>query len=486
MHFHFVGFDKLLENETTHATSDPPADKATIVEPNASDPPADKATIVEPDNASDPPADKVITNETGNDELDDETIAGGDEHRLEISGDTHASLMFCENPEQIVNIAPAEGQKLLFIMTDKDFELMCNPDKFCFGKGGFGEIRERKITYRKYFNARMQDIDGRFASDLNYLFVGQYVVKMKQALDDGNNFAWRQKPSQQLTVSQVRDRAFLSENVRYDKAYRFLKNVRGSPPYYQRTFYELLAMIRQLGVPTWFFTSSAADMKWPDMIQIIAHQYGVSYTDEEVLAMSFEEKSGWLRHNPVTAAQHFQYRLNTFFEDVLKSNAKPLGHIVDYVIRIEFQARGSPHAHYVLWVKDAHKYGVAKNEDICTFIDQYISCTIPADDGQLKDLELLLQKHKHSSYCKRNKQCRFNFPHPPSPKTIIDEPSPDSEAYENAHKLLSKIHKVLSECDDNASLNDVLSKVKVDKEKYVEALEVTNNGTVVVLKHKPN
>ena len=40
----------------------------------------------------------------------------------------------------------------------------------------------------------------------------------------------------------------------------------------------------------------------------------------------------------------------------------------------------------VLWVKDAPKYGVAKNEDICTFIDQYISCTIPADDGQLRDL----------------------------------------------------------------------------------------------------
>ena len=104
-------------------------------------------------------------------------------------------------------------------------------------------------------------------------------------------------------------------------------------------------MIRQLGVPTWFFTLLATDMKWPYMIQIIARQYGVSYTDEEVLAMSFEEKSGWLRHNPVTAARHFQYRLNTFFEDVLKSNAKHLGHIVDYAIRIEFQARGSPHAH---------------------------------------------------------------------------------------------------------------------------------------------
>jgi len=112
-------------------------------------------------------------------------------------------------------------------------------------------------------------------------------VECKQVLDDGNNFAWRQKPTQQIIASQVKDRAFLSEHVCNDKAYQFLKNVRGSPPYYQRTFYELLAMIRQLGTPTWFFTLSAADMKWPNMIQIIARQYGVSYTDEEVKATSY-------------------------------------------------------------------------------------------------------------------------------------------------------------------------------------------------------
>ena len=92
-------------------------------------------------------------------------------------------MMSLENPEQIVSIAPAEGQKPLFIMSDPNFELMCNPDKFCYGKGGFGKKREKKLSYRKYFNARLQDIDGRFARDLDYLFVVQYI-----ALDDGNNF----------------------------------------------------------------------------------------------------------------------------------------------------------------------------------------------------------------------------------------------------------------------------------------------------------
>jgi len=61
-----------------------------------------------------------------NGELDDEIIAAGDQHRLEISGGTHASMMSLENPEQIVSIAPAEGQKPLFIMSDSKFELMSN------------------------------------------------------------------------------------------------------------------------------------------------------------------------------------------------------------------------------------------------------------------------------------------------------------------------------------------------------------------------
>ena len=106
---------------------------------------------------------------------------------------------------------------------------------------------------------------GDLARDLDYLFVAQYFVECKQVLDDCNNFAWVQKPSQHNTASQTKNRAFLTEHIRSDNAYRLLKNVRSSPPYYKRTSYEMLAMIRQHGTPTWLFALSAEDMKWPDM-----------------------------------------------------------------------------------------------------------------------------------------------------------------------------------------------------------------------------
>ena len=48
---------------------------------------------------------------------------------------------------------------------------MSNPDKFPFGTGTFSSERLKKLTYREYFNQRLLDVDGRFARDLDYLFV---------------------------------------------------------------------------------------------------------------------------------------------------------------------------------------------------------------------------------------------------------------------------------------------------------------------------
>ena len=59
-------------------------------------------------------------------------------------------------------------------------------------------------------------------------------------------------------------------------------------------------MIQQLGMPTWFVTLSPADLKWTDIMQIIGRQYGKTLTAEMISQMTFEEKSMWIRTNPVT------------------------------------------------------------------------------------------------------------------------------------------------------------------------------------------
>ena len=187
----------------------------------------------------------------------------------------------------------------------------------------------------------------------------------------------------------------------------------------------------------------------------------------------------------MTAARHFQYRLNVFFNDFLKSTAQSLGEIIDYAIRIEFQAIGSPHAHTVIWVKNAPKYGINSNSEVCAFIDKYITCEIPDNDEMLKELVLTLQQHKHSSYCKCGKACRFHFPKPPSYKTLIAEPSDNEDDIKQATNILSKVRKQLVDGNIDICLDELLADIDSSFEHYMNALNTSSKGNVVVLKRKP-
>ena len=108
---------------------------------------------------------------------------------------------------------------------------------------------------------------------------------------------------------------------------------------------------------------------------------------------------------PITGVWKFQHKVEAFFSKYLLSNTHPLDHITDYVIKIEFEVRGSPHAHCLLLVKDAPKIDKDPDDVVCAFIDKYITAVTPpvAPDNE-HDIKLMdnLQKHTHSDYCCRN------------------------------------------------------------------------------------
>ena len=65
------------------------------------------------------------------------------------------------------------------------------------------------------------DVDGGFAKDIRRLS----FCSTNQILDDAKNH------DQPITASQVKNQASLSDYVCKDKAYRFMKHVRGSLAY---------------------------------------------------------------------------------------------------------------------------------------------------------------------------------------------------------------------------------------------------------------
>ena len=401
-----------------------------------------------------------------------------------------------EDIRRMYNIAPGEGQKPIPLLTDGNMEELSHPDKFPLGRGGFNNpmcTRATKLSLKQYICARLLDADGRFARDVNYIFAQQYAAEHKQLLESVSVALRQTKEGTHLRhdmrAGQLCNPEQLAQMFQRDDAYRYLKSIRGSPPYWQTMFYDCLAMIRSLGIATFFFTLSAAVLRWPEVIQAIAAQYGVQYTLDEIPELAWTTRSKWLRSNPVTAARMFQHRVETLMTKFLQHHSAPIGVIQDYLIRVEFQARGSPHVHTIIWIKDAPKLGVSRDEEVIKFIDKYISCELPANDDNLRTLVESLQTHVCNPQCMRSGHCRYRFPRAPSAQTIIThEPTENVEKeLEFAQTVLRKAQDTLAKMDisTHTSVDELLHKASVTIDDYTKALSISRTGSAVILQRKP-
>ena len=230
----------------------------------------------------------------------------------------------------------------------------------------------------KYFNARLLHYSGGFATNSEYLFFAQFVLEQKKVADS-INIALKKIQGQPITVSQIKSDANKFKSlVCQDQAYLLLRQVSGTPPYWQRFMYEVVAMAKQLGIPAWFMTLSCADLRWPELFKIVARTQGRDITDDEIEALSYTERCQMLNANPVVTAKHFQHRVETFFSKVLLSQINPRGKITYYALRIEFQMRGSPHLYALIWTSDCPQL-TSENKDACIeFIDKHVQANLPS------------------------------------------------------------------------------------------------------------
>ena len=114
-------------------------------------------------------------------------------------------------------------------------------------------------------------------------------------------------------------------------------------------------MVKQLGVPTYFLTLSCADRRWDELPYIINELNNLGLTEEELKNLSYQARAELLNSNPVLIARQFQYKVQVFFKEILLDG--PLGKTKYYVLRVEFQERGSPHVHAFIWILNTPKIG---------------------------------------------------------------------------------------------------------------------------------
>ena len=98
---------------------------------------------------------------------------------------------------------------------------------------------------------------------------------------------------------------------------------------------------------------------------------------------------------------------------------------------------------------------------------------------------LSLQQHKHSTYCKRNKRCRFSFPQSPSSQTLVAKQGADDDDIKSSSTLLTKVRQLLIDGNTDVSLTLLLQMADIKLSDYVTALSQTNRGNKIVLKRNP-
>ena len=94
---------------------------------------------------------------------------------------------------------------------------------------------------------------------LNTIFLSQFIIEQKK-VSDSIDIALKKVHGQSVTASQLRANPHRLVNLTCeDRAYLFQRQVPGTL-YWKKLMREVIAMVKQLGIPTWFMTLSCAHL----------------------------------------------------------------------------------------------------------------------------------------------------------------------------------------------------------------------------------
>ncbi|VEN42006.1 unnamed protein product, partial [Callosobruchus maculatus] len=235
-------------------------------------------------------------------------------------------------------IAPGQGKAPVPWHIVDDIDELSFPR--IFGGHGF-DLKEYKISYSERCKSEARRRDRRSCRPTRLLYMAKQ--KLEKACLSSINICLRKiNRTEKLTAREARNKELINDIMRYDAGYKVLNQVRSSPSYWESKKKHLLAMIRQLGTPTFFLTISSAEKLWPELMQGIhgiVHNRKLSM--EEALKMSDNEKCELIKLDPVTCARYFDHRVRKLTE-YIRSDGGPFDEykVQDCYESVEFQARG--------------------------------------------------------------------------------------------------------------------------------------------------
>ncbi|CAF1665350.1 unnamed protein product [Adineta ricciae] len=243
-----------------------------------------------------------------------------------------------------IKFAPAENNRPISILMDLKVDELTFPKIYC---GKQRKIKENtKLTYAKIAKSELRMFDRR-CGRVSKLF---FTYKKLETRKFSDAISINLRKTKNATVAQMLNRDYVNGLIHSDDAFTFLRFDRSSPAFWELKKKELMTMNRQLGCAALFLTLSAAETKWSELIVILTQVLeNKVITLEEAQNMNYEKKCDLIRNDPVTCVRYFEHRIKCLWE-ILSAPSGPFQgyELEDKYVRVEFQARGSPHIHALI------------------------------------------------------------------------------------------------------------------------------------------
>ena len=441
------------------------------------------------------------------------------------------SLMLAHNyPEMehedgynAVTIAPGEGERPKNVLLDKHWDVqgypdLCEPDGQC----GLHHNREVRLTDQNYFVQTVCNMERKYAKTPSYVYAAVAYIELKQIM---NNVNMQGKRGREVVGEDGK------RTLHLDDAFSVLDNVKQTPRYWKKARNEMYACLDNLGGFQCFWTLSCADLRWEEAISKALRDEGLElrystegfdYEEEDVkghVEVKSDKSGVWMslnkyleqdanksrheyvRENVLSLTRCFNQRVQKFITEIVLAKDSPMC-VHKYSYKTEFQNRGAPHVHGVLWMnmKKLEKepkfkglqeaYTQLRKEEcvsdehievLARFVDAMSTVSLCAAEVGVQVVKTAkeTQKHHHTrKACRKygGSACRFGKPHFPSDRTLIAVPRRMWALHKDMHSddlVLDHLENDDGELsEDNETMNpDKLPKLELLHRRFERALK---------------
>ena len=245
-------------------------------------------------------------------------------------------------------------------------DVMCFPGLFPTGYFGEFHPREKKISHSEFIKSRLYNKESRFRKEPQYVFYLLWLKDLRE-LSSGIYNMLKTTKSRAMSVGSLLNNVQSSDEQLEANLCTMLQSVRGTKQYWFTKKSELTCMIKEFDSPTLFLTFSCAEYESPDITSFLRKVNDVpdSYNIGRLCT-----------EDPISVSRKISLKFHAFFRTIILKG-EVLGEVGHYYWKKEYQPRGAPHYHMLLWIKDAPVVAHDEPEKVLSWVQERITCHIP-------------------------------------------------------------------------------------------------------------